>query len=147
MKKLLQKIIAFSLFFAISFSMQGQQTAASESKGEHKIIFQFTSNDTILHKQLMKQFNNVLTVAPNTKIEVVCQGGGLELLMSAKTIVGEKIKSLSDRGVHFVACEFAMKERKIERSQMLPVTEYVQAGIIEIVSKQEQGWSYIRSGN
>lgn len=147
MKSFKIKFITLTSLFFLAFSAAAQTNSLPSEKAEHKIIFQFSSSDTTAHKQLMKQFNNILTISPSTKIEVVCQGGGLEILMSGKTIVGEKIKNLSEKGVLFKACEFAMKERKIEHSQMIPQAGFVPAGILEIVSKQEQGWSYIRSVN
>lgn len=114
---------------------------------EHRIIFQLTSGDTIAHKQLLKQFNNILTVAPDTKLEVVCHGAGLEMLVSGKSVVAAKIDEMSKRGVAFMACEFSIRERKVDRASILKSAGYVEAGIIEIVSKQEQGWSYIKAGN
>ncbi len=123
------------------------QTKTDNQKPEHKIIFQLTSGDTTAHKQLIKQFNNILSVSPTTKIEVVCHGAGLDMLVSGKTIVEEKIKILSDKGVVFNACEFSIKERKVDRSKIISVSGFVPAGIVEIVSKQEQGWSYIKAGN
>lgn len=114
--------------------------------GAHKIVFQLSVNDTLAHKALMKQLGNILSVAPDTKIEIVCHGPGLEMLQKEKSIVAEKVAGFSARGVDFRACEFSMKERKVEKSQILPSAGFVEAGIIEIVSKQEQGWSYIKSG-
>lgn len=114
---------------------------------EHKIVFQLTSGDTISHKQLMKQCNNILSVAPSTKLEVVCHGAGLDMLVSGKSIVSTKIDELSKRGVIFLACEFSIRERKVDRSLILKSAGFVEAGIIEIISKQEQGWSYIKAGN
>ena len=63
-----------------------------------------------------------------------------------KSIVQEKIKQLKAKGVDFVACEFSMKERNVSMEKIIPEAGFVKAGIIEIVSKQEQGWSYIKSG-
>lgn len=117
------------------------------SKPEHRIIFQLTSGDTTSHKQLMKQCNNILSVSPTTQIEVVCHGAGLDMLVSGKTIVEDKINALTEKGVVFNACEFSIKERKVERTSIISKAGFVPAGIIEIVSKQEQGWSYIKAGN
>jgi intracellular sulfur oxidation DsrE/DsrF family protein len=86
-------------------------------------------------------------VSPTTKIEVVCHGSGLDMLVSGKTIVEDKIKLLAEKGVVFNACDFSIKERKVERSKIISVSGFVPAGIVEIVSKQEQGWSYIKAGN
>jgi intracellular sulfur oxidation DsrE/DsrF family protein len=95
----------------------------------------------------MKQFGNILSVSPTTQIEVVCHGPGLDMLVVSKSIVSEKINHFSEKGVVFNACEFSMKERKVEKEAIIKSAGYVNAGIIEIVSKQEQGWSYIKAGN
>jgi intracellular sulfur oxidation DsrE/DsrF family protein len=147
MKKINLLYITFlfsSLFF---LNTHAQNTAMSEKAAEHRIIFQLTSGDTTSHKQLMKQLNNILTVSPTTQIEIVCHGAGLDMLVNGKTIVADKIKNFSEKGVVFNACEFSMKERKVEREKILTSCRFVEAGIIEIVSKQEKGWSYIKAGN
>lgn len=133
--------------FATFNNLKAQEIIQPTGKSEHRIIFQLTSGDTTAHKQLMKQFGNILTVSPTTKIEVVCHGAGLDMLVSDKTIVEEKIKQFSEKGVVFNACEFSIKERKVDRNKIIKSAGFVPAGIIEIVSKQEQGWSYIKAGN
>lgn len=141
-------ITYFLLSVLVTFNnINAQENNSPISKVEHRIIFQLTSADTTAHKQLMKQFGNILSVSPTTKIEVVCHGGGLDMLVSDKTIVEEKIKNFSEKGVIFNACEFSIKERKVDRNKIIKYAGYVPAGILEIVSKQEQGWSYIKAGN
>lgn len=147
MKNSIKKMIA-AIALIVSWGIaSAQQTAIENKKPEHKIIFQLTSGDTTAHKQLMKQFSNILSVSPTTQIEVVCHGPGLDMLVTGKTIVGEKIKVMADKGVAFKACEFSMKERKVEKEKIITSAGFVEAGIVEIVSKQEQGWSYIKAGN
>ena len=143
----MKKITFLLLLLFINYSLLMRAQNKTELKPEHKIIFQLTTGDTTAHKQLMKQFSNMLSVSPTTKIEVVCHGAGLEMLVIGKTIVEDKIKLFSDKGVVFNACEFSIKERKVDRTQIIKSAGFVPAGIIEIVSKQEQGWSYIKAGN
>jgi uncharacterized protein len=143
----MKKITFLLLLLFINYSSLMRAQNKTELKPEHKIIFQLTTGDTTAHKQLMKQFSNMLSVSPTTKIEVVCHGAGLEMLVIGKTIVEDKIKLFSDKGVVFNACEFSIKERKVDRSKIIQTAGFVPAGIIEIVSKQEQGWSYIKAGN
>ena len=135
----MKNFAAIFLFLILSGSSFAQT-------GPHKIVFQLSVNDTLAHKALMKQLGNILTVTPDTKIEIVCHGPGLEMLQVGKSIVAEKIAGFAKRGVEFMACEFSMKERKVEKSQIIPTAGFVEAGIIEIVSKQEKGWSYIKAG-
>jgi intracellular sulfur oxidation DsrE/DsrF family protein len=147
MKPLNRNIITSLFLLLFAFSINAQKNILDSNNPEHKIVFQLTTGDTTAHKQLIKQFNNILSVSPSTKIEVVCHGAGLDMLISDKTIVEDKIKLLSEKGVVFNACEFSIKERKVDRIKIILVAGFVPAGIIEIVSKQEQGWSYIKAGN
>jgi len=112
----------------------------------HRIVFQVASGDSMVHKQLMKQLGNILNVAPGTQLEVVCHGPGLDMLIAEKTVVAEKIKALHAKGINFQACEFSMKDRNVEKSQMIADASYVPYAIIHIATRQEQGWSYIKSG-
>ncbi len=112
----------------------------------HRIVFQVNSGDTLVHKQLMKQLSNISSVAPGTQLEVVCHGPGLDMLQKEKSIVTDKIIQQAASGVVFNACEFSMQERKVEKSQMITEVSFVPAGILEIITRQEQGWSYIKSG-
>ena len=140
------KIVSTVLMAFILLSVVAKEGKNKSKNNVHKIIFQLTTNDTMAHKALMKQLNNITTVAPTTKIEIVCHGPGLEMLVTEKSIVHLKIKQLAAIGVSFIACEFSMKERNVPQDKIIPEAGYVKAGIIEIVSKQEQGWSYIKSG-
>ena len=142
----MKKLVFIILMTLIVFNISAKSSKSKSKESVHKIVFQLTTNDTLAHKSLMKQLNNITSVAPTTKIEVVCHGPGLDMLVSDKTIVLEKIKQLKAIGVNFIACEFSMKERNVPIEKIIPEAGFVKAGIIEIVTKQEQGWSYIKSG-
>lgn len=113
---------------------------------EHKIVFQLTSGDTLVHKATVKQIQNILTATPNSKIEVVCHNNGIAFLQTAVTQQAVKIKELKSKGVEFVACENTMRERKITREQLLPECGTVPSGVVEVIKKQEKGWAYIKAG-
>ncbi len=123
------------------------QTGLAQGSADHKIVFQLTSNDTLAHKALMKQLGNILTLSPTTKLEVVCHGPGLSMLVNQTSIVTERISEFSEKGVDFMACQFSMKERKVAKEELHSNAKIVPGGILEIVQKQEQGWSYIKAGN
>ena len=54
--------------------------------------------------------------------------------------------ALANQKVDFVACEFTMQQKNIKREQLLDQCRTVPGGILEIVEKQEKGWSYIKAG-
>jgi len=150
MKKIFLALLTFVMVNTIVIQkVAGQGSvngSASKENNQHKIIFQLSIDDSLAHKALMKQLNNITTVAPGTKIEVVCHGPGLNMLVLGKTTVQEKILQMKMKDVVFVACEFSMSERNVPKEKIIPEAGFVKAGIIEIVTKQEQGWSYIKSG-
>ena len=143
MKKIIYSVLTI---IALLGSTQLVSAQESEKPQKHRIIYQMSTGDTLAHKQLMKQLGNIQKVAPGTQVEVVCYGPGLDMLVTGKTTVPEKINDHAKAGVDFRACEMAMKDRNVERSQIIPSAGTVPAGVIEIVTKQEEGWSYIKAG-
>lgn len=144
MKKFM--FVLFALMVTTVATMQAQNPGDANLSKPHKIVFQLTTADTLSHKALMKQLNNITTVSPETKVEVVCHGPGLNMLMSEKTVVHDKIQAMTKRGVVFVACEFSMTERNVTKEQIITESVYTKAGILYIVSKIEEGYNYIKSG-
>ena len=47
-------------------------------------------------------------------------------------------------GVKVIACENTMQAQKLARSDMLASIGYVNAGVVELMQKQMEGWAYIR---
>lgn len=138
MKKL---ILLLVILIGGSFAAMAQDGAR-----QHRIVMQLTSGDTVVHKNLMKQFRNMKEAAPTMQLEVVCHGPGMDMLMSDRSVVQEKVKEFAGKGIVFLACENTIAERKLDRTKVLPEAGYVKAGIIHIVERQEEGWSYIKAG-
>ncbi len=124
-----------------------QLTWAQKERTEpRQILFQLTTSDTLAHKALMKQVNNILSVAPDSKIEIVCHGPGIGMLQTKKTVVAPKVEEFKKKGVVFTVCEFSLKERQVSREEILPQAQYVPAGIIHIVDQENSGWTYVKAG-
>ncbi len=126
----------------ISFSASSQ--VMTEEK--LKVVFQLTSNDTLVHKALVKQLNNLLTAAPNVRAEVVCHNNGISFLQSAVTKQSAGISELAAKGIDFVACENTLRERKIKKEDLVDDIRTVPAGLVEIILKQKDNWAYIKAG-
>ncbi len=119
---------------------------AQDNARQHRIVMQLTSSDTLVHKRLMKQLRNMKEAAPTMQLEVVCHGPGMDMLMSDRSVVLSGLEGAASMGIVFLACENTIKERKLDRSLIVPQAGFVKAGIIHIVERQEQGWSYIKAG-
>ncbi len=139
------KFYASLLALALSASTISAQTDAVDNT-PYKIVFHLTSADTLVHKALIKQLNFALAAAPKAQLEVVCHNMGIYFIVTEKTQQAAGIRDLKARGVDFVGCENTLRERKINRTELMPEVRTVPAGILEIVKKQRKKWAYIKAG-
>ena len=115
---------------------------------QHKIVYDLSSSDTSDHSIVLRQFNNILKEAPDAQLEVVCHGGGVYMLVKNKTILEEKMNELVKRGkISFKICANSMRRYSIDKSELISLAEVVPVAMLELSSKQQQGWSYIRAGH
>ena len=80
-----------------------------------------------------------------TDIEVLAYGPGIRILTPADPFA-EKLASLQKMGVHFVACESALRSEKLTKADLLPGVTSVPSGVVELVRRQESGYSYVKVG-
>jgi intracellular sulfur oxidation DsrE/DsrF family protein len=113
---------------------------------EHRIVFHLATSDTLAQKALVKQVSNVLDYWNTAKIEVVVHNNGINFMKQDEARFAKEIATLKQRGVVFAVCENTMKQRKIEKTQILQSAVFVPVGLAEIVLRQEEGWSYIKAG-
>ena len=142
----MKQICLLLCILALPLAAWSQTESPIVTKEKLKVVFQLTSNDTLVQKALIKQLNNVLIAAPNAKIEVVCHNNGISFLQAALTKQTDGIKALHDKGVDFVACANTLRERKIKVEELLSACRIVPAGVVEIAMKQHKGWAYLKAG-
>lgn len=124
---------------------QGNASAGSEVK--HHIVIQVSTKDTLSWLGLMNNIKHLKDAWGNTvEIEVVAHGPGIELLMNTKTTQQIKITELKNIGVVFAACMNSMKARNLSKADILSEAVPVPSGVVEIITKQEAGWSYLKGG-
>ena len=134
------------LIVSILTIMFVNKSVAQTKEKEHKVVFHLASSDTLVHKSLVKQVGNVLDYWKNAKIEVVVHNNGIGFMKQDEARYYKEIEALRGRGVVFAVCENTMKQRKIEKSQILTSATFVPVGLAEIILKEEDGWSYIKAG-
>ena len=113
-----------------------------------KIVFDVTSKDTLTHRAVLHHVSLMTESYPQSKFEVVIYGGALSMAMKDKSSVAKSILKLKDnKNVSFKVCEETMKRYKVDKSQLLPDVGTVPDAIMEIVSKQAEGWGYIKESH
>ena len=129
------------IFLLRTFTLQAQTE-------QQKIVFDLNSNDTAIHSTVLRQFTNVLRAAPETELELVCHGPAIYMFAKDKLYFEEKIKELKLKArVSFKVCANSLKRYSVDQSQVSDLAEIVPTAIIELSTKQKQGWSYIKAGN
>ncbi len=113
----------------------------------YHVVFDLTSKDSTDQKAVMRWIDEIMTDHPDARLEVVMYGKGYELVMPEKSspvaaMVKETIQSKPN--VSFKVCQMAMKNNKIQKSQLYNGVQTVPDGIYEIISKQAENWGYIK---
>ena len=134
------------MFVFLSILATAQQSPEVIDLKEHKIVIQFADSDSLAQVRVTQQIGNVRNCWPNADIEIVCLAGGLDLLMTSKSKASEEVAGWTAKGVVFAACNNTMKNRNIKKEDLLSHAVVVPSAIVELATKQEQGWSYFRSG-
>ena len=116
-------------------------------KRTHRVLFALTSPEELDWQLTLNNVRNLMSgVAPEPiEIEIVAYGPGIAFLKKDGPDASD-IQKLESPHVHFVACGNAMRKQHLELSDLVPGSEVVPAGIVEVVRRQEQGWTYIKAG-
>ena len=118
---------------------------AAAQTTDYKVVFDITSKDTMDHKAVIRWLNEISNANADAKMEVVYYALSLGMITKGKSVVAGDIARLqATKNVSFKVCATAMKNQQIDQSQLLPGVEIVPDGIYEIISKQKQGWGYIK---
>jgi uncharacterized protein len=119
--------------------------AFSFAKAQEKIVWEISSGDTAQQRILFRQINNVLTAAPDTKIEVVFHGFAIFAVLKDTGYFHQQILQAHKKGVVIAACNNSLKSRNISKDRVIPEATIVPVSILEIAAKQREGWSYIKA--
>ena len=112
---------------------------------DYKVVFDLTSSDSLSQTMAIRWLTEVVNAEPTAQVELVMFGKGLPLAVNGKSVVADGVANLvSKKNVNIYVCAVAMANQKIDKSQLLPGVQTVPDGIYEIITKQRQGWGYIK---
>ena len=140
----LARFMALALTVA-TLALPWSHSAQAQSTTRNKVVFQVSDADPAKWNLTLNNVKNVQTDlgAANVDIEIVAYGPGLGML-KADSIAGNRVAEALGAGVSVVACENTMKNQKVTRDDMLPRIGYVDAGVVQLMKRQQQGWAYVR---
>lgn len=110
---------------------------------DYKVVFDVTSKDTMAYHTVVRQVGGILKANPAAKLEIVIYGGGLDLVTKNKSIVAPAVQELAKKA-SFKVCEVTMQRHHVDKSQLISGVQTVPDGIYEIITRQKEGWGYIK---
>ena len=126
----------------VSDSAIGVVANATKKRG---VVMQISDNDPAKWDIALINAKNIRKEFPQEKmdIEIVAYGPGLEMFKKDSR-VGQQLDDAAKAGVKLLACGNTMEFTRTTQDQLNSSVEVVKAGVVEILQKQEQGYSYIR---
>lgn len=111
----------------------------------YNVVFDLTSKDVADHHSVIRWISAISKERPDAKLELVLYGGALDMVQPAKSSVADDLKTiLKNPNVQVKVCAAAMKRWQIDSTQLQPGVGIVPDGIYEIITRQKEGWGYIK---
>ena len=110
-----------------------------------RVVMQISENQPAVWNLALNNIRNVQKElgAKNIEVEVVAYGPGLAMLRDDST-TANRVQEAMATGVRFVACRNTMENQKVTEAQLIPGIGYAQAGVIQIIKRQSEGYAYLR---
>ncbi|MGC2857690.1 DsrE family protein [Novispirillum sp. DQ9] len=139
---LLVPLVAAAPAVAADTALSAPQPSWDEPR---RIILQLTEDDPARVNGILNNAANLIKFygQDTVRVAVVTYGAGLRALLAAESPVADRIASLQQYEVEFVACGNTLAAFGRPESDLLPGMTVVTAGIAEIVERTLAGWHYI----
>jgi hypothetical protein len=131
-----------------------QQNSSSPAK-LHRLLIHVDQNDPAVMNLALNNATNVIEYyrakGEDVDVDIVTYGPGLHMLRADTSPVKDRIKQLKSMAfpskVQFSAC--GNTKENIEKKEERPIAvlsdaTIVPSGVVRLMEKQEEGWSYVR---
>ncbi|RYU91984.1 hypothetical protein EWM62_00645 [Mucilaginibacter terrigena] len=143
-------IIAFALLGFVK-QVSAQQTDADTFTGatarlkHYDALYILNSNDDKRIRGTLRNINNALNderLKGKLNIELVVFGDGVAAFMKSSPYE-QTLKDLKLRGVLLAQCSNTMRERNINKADLIDFISFVPSGNGEIIIRQYEGWATV----
>lgn len=138
-------VLALALGGVCHTEVMAQQASGSEAAKKSKVVFQVSDGESKKWELTLSNVKNVIKDMgkDNIDVEIVAYGPGIEMF-KFESPVASRIDEIIKMGAHVMICENTMQAQKISKADMLNNLGYVQAGVSQLIKRQQQGYAYIR---
>lgn len=140
---MIKKIILVVFMVVFSYAQSKFSEPQPSFDNPRKVVYSLYVGDLETVDHTIGSMYNILKEYPaeSLKIVVVAYGKGLRVLKKdydKKTL--ERVKSLMEYDVEFIACKNTMETMKWKESDFIDGISFTQAGIVEVIEKQQDGY-------
>ncbi len=151
---LLTTFVAFVLL-SVSFAAFATGAKADPRAKPHRLLIQVDQNDPALMTLALNNATNLIDYYrakhEDISVDVVAYGPGLMMLRADASPMQDRIKHLKEYAfpstIQFSACSITregMEKKEGHPISLLSEAVPVPSGVVHLMEKQEDGWSYIR---
>ncbi len=140
--------------FAVALAvMIGLAMPALAEGVNHRVVFHVDQNDPKLMNLTLNNVQNVNkyyeSIGDTVEIQIVAYGPGLNMYRVDNSPVADRISTIALEldGVTFAACGNTLHKMEAKAGgpvELLSEAEVVPSGVVQLITLQEQGWSYVR---
>jgi intracellular sulfur oxidation DsrE/DsrF family protein len=146
MKKILGLLSCFLVL------LYGSPVRADEGTKQvkHHVVVQVNFDGEKQWDEVLRNVENLkkaLAKDGDIEVEIVTHGKGVGLLTTKDPDLQARLKALSDSGDQIAACGNTCNKEHLTAKDLASYVTIVDAGVAEIVRRQEQGWSYLKGGS
>ncbi|HEX6297638.1 MAG TPA: hypothetical protein VFZ74_13765 [Burkholderiales bacterium] len=133
------------LLTALVVATAGCSQMPMAQQDRQKVVFQVSDADPAKWNLALNNARNVQQDLGKDKVdvEIVAYGPGLGML-KADSKVAARLAQALDSNIGLMACENTMRNTKTKREDMYGGISFVDAGVVHIMKRQREGWSYVR---
>jgi len=143
--------IKILIFFISILSFLQSETEFAKPKpaidNPRKIIFSIDTTDDKIVNHVLSTVNNVIKFyrPENTEVVIVVYSQGVKILKKeSDKDTRKRIEALMTYDIEFVACENSLRTLGIKKKELIDDLSYGTAGIVEIIERKLQGYTYIK---
>lgn len=119
--------------------------AAKPATVQNQIVIQINEDDSKKWHAVLANVRNIQAELGknNVRIAIVAIGYGLGMV-TADSLAANGVQDALGDGVEFVACGNSMKAQQVSKTDLAEGVSVATAGYVEIMRRQQQGWTYLR---
>jgi len=126
------------------FLLMGYVFAFSQ-KVPYRVVFDLTSKDPANYTAVLRQIKGIMQERPDAQLEVAIYSEGIDMVRKSNEAFAKDIEDLiSEKKATFKVCGYTMKRKNIDPGELLPGVTVVPDAIYEIITRQREGWGYIK---